>query len=347
MLKFRMMILLMNPKSDEQQVKAVLDLVEDCGLRAFLHHGDSRTMIAIAGEEEDCLQIELAGLPGVDEVLPSGEYMLAGRIFKPENTLVKVGEKYAGDGSLFLIAGPCSVENRNQIIETALAVRAAGAHALRGGAFKPRTSPYTFQGLGERGLELLAEAREASGLPVVTEVMAPEDVALVSRYADVLQIGSRNMQNTPLLSTVGQVNKPILLKRGMSATLEEFLLAAEYILSRGNQQVILCERGIRTFESTYRNTTDINAVPVLKDLTHLPVILDPSHSTGKRRYVSAIARAAVAAGADGLIIEVHSHPEEALSDGQQSLNPEEFARLVRELKGIHTLLSAETEVTPP
>lgn len=333
----------MDPKIDEAQVAAVLKAIEDCGGRAYLHRGKTRCSIAVAGEAEDCQPAQFAGLPGVAEILPAGGSMLTERAFKPENTVVPLGGQVVGGGELFLIAGPCSVENRKQIVETALAVRQAGAHALRGGAFKPRTSPYTFQGLGEKGLELLAEAREASGLPVVTEVMAPEDVPLVSRYADMLQVGSRNMQNTPLLTAVGQTRKPILLKRGMSATLSEFLMAAEYILSQGNDQVVLCERGIRTFESAYRNTTDINAVPVLKELTHLPVILDPSHSTGQSRFVSAVARAAVAAGADGLIVEVHTHPEEALSDGQQSLRPEEFARLVRTVQGIHAMLRAEAQ----
>jgi 3-deoxy-7-phosphoheptulonate synthase len=344
MLKFGLMIVLMNPYAVEEQLSAVFKLVEDSGMRPYLHRGKLRCTIAAAGEKQNHLVEKLAALPGVDEVLPSGAYMLAGRVFKPENTLVSLGGKSIGKGGIFLIAGPCSVENRDQVVEAALAVRAAGANALRGGAFKPRSSPYSFQGLGEKGLELLALAREASGLPVVTEVMSPEDVPLVSRYADVLQVGSRNMQNTPLLSAVGQTTKPVLLKRGMSATLEEFLLAAEYILSRGNNQVILCERGIRTFESTYRNTTDINAVPVLKDLSHLPVFLDPSHSTGNSRYVGAISRAAVAAGADGLIIEVHPDPDNALSDGQQSLRPEEFARLVHEVQAIYNLLHPEAHL---
>lgn len=343
----RLMILYMNPQASESQLMAVIEQIEDCGLQTYIHRGNTRTTVAIVGNQEDCMEIALAKLPGVDKILPSGDYILAGRDFKPENTRVVLGGNSIGDGSLLLIAGPCSVEDRSQIIEAALAVREAGAHALRGGAFKPRTSPYTFQGLGERGLELLAEAREASGLPVVTEVMSPDDVAMVSRYADMLQVGSRNMQNTPLLTAVGQSNKPVLLKRGMSATLDEFLLAAEYILSRGNDQIILCERGIRTFESNYRNTTDINAVPVLKDLTHLPVMLDPSHSTGKSAYVSAISRAAVAAGADGLIIEVHPRPESALSDGQQSLRPDEFARLVHEIQGIHNLLRAGHPIERP
>jgi 3-deoxy-7-phosphoheptulonate synthase len=239
-----------------------------------------------------------------------------------------------GDDGIVIIAGPCSVENRTQLLETAHAVREAGAHALRGGAFKPRTSPYSFQGLGEDGLELLAEARQVTGLPIVTEVMTPEQISLVARYADVLQVGARNMQNYALLHAVGESQQSVLLKRGMMASIEELLMAAEYILSHGNRRVMLCERGIRTFEDATRNTTDINAVPVLKALTHLPVILDPSHSTGHWQYVNAIARAGIAAGADGLIVEVHPHPELALSDGGQSLKPERFVELVTQVKNI-------------
>jgi 3-deoxy-7-phosphoheptulonate synthase len=232
------------------------------------------------------------------------------------------------------MAGPCSVETREQIIETAIAVKEAGAHALRGGAFKPRSSPYSFQGLGEEGLELLAEARQITGLPVITEVMSPEQVPLVMRYADMLQIGARNMQNYALLQAVGKANHPVLLKRGMMSTIEELLMSAEYILSNGNSRVVLCERGIRTFEKYTRNTTDINAVPVIKQMSHLPVVLDPSHGTGKWEYVTAVARAGIAAGADGLIVEVHPHPEDAWSDGGQSLKPEKFAQMVNEVKRV-------------
>ncbi len=239
-----------------------------------------------------------------------------------------------GGDEIVIIAGPCSVENRTQLLETAHAVREAGAHALRGGAFKPRTSPYSFQGLGEEGLEYLAEAREQTGLPIITEVMSPDQIPLLLKYADVLQVGARNMQNYSLLHAVGASQQPVLLKRGMSATIEELLMAAEYILSHGNRRVILCERGIRTFETATRNTTDINAVPVLKSLTHLPVILDPSHSTGNYEYVNAIARAGIAAGADGLIVEVHIDPGSALSDGGQSLKPERFAQMVTQVSAI-------------
>ena len=260
---------------------------------------------------------------------------------KPGPTVVKVNEIRIGSSEIVIIAGPCSVENHEQLMETAKAVKSAGGVILRGGAFKPRSSPYNFQGLGEEGLKLLMEARKETGLPVVTEVMDTRLVELVAGYADILQIGSRNMQNYPLLKEVGMLRKPVLLKRGMMATIEEFLLAAEYILNQGNDQVILCERGIRTFETSTRNTLDLGAVPMLKHLTHLPVIVDPSHGTGHRWMVPAMAKAAVAAGADGLIMEVHYKPEEALCDGQQSLSPEEFARLMADLKKIAQAVGRE------
>jgi 3-deoxy-7-phosphoheptulonate synthase len=260
---------------------------------------------------------------------------------KPEPTIVKVNEIRIGSSEVVIIAGPCSVENHEQLMETAKAVKSAGGVILRGGAFKPRSSPYNFQGLGEEGLKLLMEARNETGLPVVTEVMDTRLVELVAGYADILQIGSRNMQNYPLLKEVGMLRKPVLLKRGMMATIEEFLLAAEYILNQGNDQVILCERGIRTFETSTRNTLDLSAVPMLKHLCHLPVIVDPSHGTGHRWMVPAMAKAAIAAGADGLIMEVHYKPEEALCDGQQSLSPDEFARLMVDLKKIAQVVGRE------
>jgi len=260
---------------------------------------------------------------------------------KPEPTIVKVNEIPIGSSEVVIIAGPCSVENHEQLMETAKAVKSAGGVILRGGAFKPRSSPYNFQGLGEEGLVLLKEARKVTGLPIVTEVMDTRLVELVAGYADILQIGSRNMQNYPLLKEVGMLRKPVLLKRGMMATIEEFLLAAEYILNQGNDQVILCERGIRTFETSTRNTLDLGAVPMLKHLTHLPVIVDPSHGTGHRWMVPSMAKAAVAAGADGLIIEVHYKPEEALCDGQQSLSPAEFAKLMADLKKIAQAVGRE------
>ena len=260
---------------------------------------------------------------------------------KPEPTVVKVNEITIGSSDVVIIAGPCSVENHEQLMETAKAVRSAGGVILRGGAFKPRSSPYNFQGLGEEGLKLLMEARKETGLPVVTEVMDTRLVELVAGYADILQVGSRNMQNYPLLKEVGMLRKPVLLKRGMMSTIEEFLLAAEYILNQGNDQVILCERGIRTFETSTRNTLDLSAVPMLKHLTHLPVIVDPSHGTGHRWMVPAMAKAAIAAGADGLIMEVHYKPEEALCDGQQSLSPDEFSRLMVDLKKIAQAVGRE------
>jgi 3-deoxy-7-phosphoheptulonate synthase len=260
---------------------------------------------------------------------------------KPDPTVVKVNEIRIGSSEVVIIAGPCSVENHEQLMETAKAVKSAGGEILRGGAFKPRSSPYNFQGLGEEGLKLLMEARKVTGLPIVTEVMDTRLVELVAGYADILQIGSRNMQNYPLLKEVGMLRKPVLLKRGMMATIEEFLLAAEYILNQGNDQVILCERGIRTFETSTRNTLDLSAVPMLKHLTHLPVIVDPSHGTGHRWMVPAMAKAAIAAGADGLIMEVHYKPEEALCDGQQSLSPDEFARLMVDLTKIAKAVGRE------
>jgi 3-deoxy-7-phosphoheptulonate synthase len=248
--------------------------------------------------------------------------------------VVSINGVAVGDRKLVVMAGPCAVEGRDQLLEAARCVRGAGAQMLRGGAFKPRTSPYSFQGLGEEGLQFLAEARRETGMSVVTEVMAPEQVALVARYADILQVGARNMQNYALLHAVGEAQRPVLLKRGMMSTVEELLMSAEYILSHGNDRVILCERGIRTFESYTRNTLDINAVPLLKQLSHLPVVVDPSHSTGKRGLVSAVSKGAVAAGADGLLIEVHPHPSRALSDGAQSLKPETFAQLMAELRAV-------------
>jgi 3-deoxy-7-phosphoheptulonate synthase len=272
-------------------------------------------------------------LDGVESVIRiSQPYKLSSRQFHPNNSIFPLDGFAVGGDEIAIIAGPCSIESREQFLETALAVRDAGAHALRGGVFKPRTSPYSFQGLGEEGLEFIAEARQLTGLPVVAEITSITQLDLMVKYVDVFQIGARNMQNFALLSEIGKTQTPVLLKRGMSATIEELLMASEYILSGGNQRVMLCERGIRTFETATRNTTDINAIPVLKALTHLPVILDPSHSTGHADYVAAVARAAIAAGADGLIIEVHPDPAHALSDGRQSLTPKKFANLVKQVK---------------
>jgi 3-deoxy-7-phosphoheptulonate synthase len=330
------MMIIMSTEASTEEIASVVARVEAEGLHAHLSQGAERTIIGVVGDIRSVNREQYARLAGVDHIVSiSRPYKLASREFIPNDSVFDVAPNVSvGGKDLLIIAGPCAVEDRSQLLETAQAVREAGAHALRGGAFKPRTSPYAFQGLGEEGLEYLAEARELTGLPVFTEVMSPEQVPLVSKYADVLQIGARNMQNFSLLHAAGESQKPVLLKRGMAATIEELLMASEYILSHGNRRVMLCERGIRTYEVATRNTTDINAVPVLKNLTHLPVILDPSHSTGNWQYVSSIARAAVAAGADGLIIEVHLDPETARSDGGQSLKPERFAELVRQIRGI-------------
>src|SRR5512133_2371706 len=329
------MMIIMSTEASSDQIANVVARVEAEGLQAHLVYGEERTVIGVVGDIRFVNREQFTLMDGVHGIVPiSRPYKLSSREFIPQDSVFLIDGVEIGGQELVIIAGPCSIEDRGQLLETAFAVREAGARALRGGAYKPRTSPYAFQGLGEEGLEILAEAREATGLPIVTEVMAPELVPLVARYADILQLGARNMQNFPLLHAAGESQKPVLLKRGMSATIEEFLMAAEYILSHGNRRVILCERGIRTFETATRNTTDINAIPVLKSLTHLPVILDPSHSTGNWEYVSPIARAGVAAGADGIIVEVHPNPAAALSDGGQSLKPENFTKLVSEVRCI-------------
>jgi 3-deoxy-7-phosphoheptulonate synthase len=328
-------MIIMRSEATQSQIAAVVARVEESGLRAHISRGEERTIIGAIGDGRPVNRDAFVLLPGVDRVVPiSRPYKLASREFSPQDSTFPLDGVQFSPGEVILIAGPCSVESRQQIIEVAYAVREAGAHALRGGAFKPRTSPYSFQGLEESGLEMLAEARQLTGLPVVTEVMTPEQIPLITRYADVLQVGARNMQNYALLHAVGESQHPVLLKRGFSASVDELLMAAEYILSHGNKRVMLCERGIRTFETATRNTTDINAIPVLKTHTHLPIILDPSHGTGHWEYVNAIARAGIAAGADGLMVEVHPHPEEALSDGGQSLKPERFAELVTQVRSI-------------
>ncbi len=328
-------MVIMRANATEPQIANVVAYVEKNGLNAHLSRGAERTVIGVVGDIRRVSKETFELMDGVDSVMRiSRPYKITSREFQPEKTVFNVNGVKVGSEEILVIAGPCSVEGREQLLEIAQAVKEAGGHALRGGAFKPRTSPYAFQGMGEAGLELLAEARELTGLPIVTEVMAPEQVPLVAKYADVLQVGARNMQNFNLLHAVGKTDKVILLKRGMSATAEELLMAAEYVLSNGNRRVMLCERGIRTFETATRNTTDINAVPVLQAQTHLPVVLDPSHSTGKWEYVLPIARAAIAAGADGLIVEVHQRPEEAASDGAQSLKPEKFAQMVRQIRAV-------------
>lgn len=329
------MLIVMQPGASRTQIKNVISAIEKQNLSAHLIEGVEQTVIGAVGDSHSVAKEIFEILPGVLTVTRiSQPYKMASRQFHPKDSVFQLDGFSVGGREITLIAGPCSVESRSQLLEIAQAVREAGANALRGGVFKPRTSPYAFQGLGEDGLEFLAEARELTGMPVVAEVMSIAQIEVMLKYVDVLQIGARNMQNFSLLRAVGETRAPVLLKRGMSATVEELLMAAEYILSGGNPRVMLCERGIRTFETATRNTTDINAIPVLKSLTHLPVILDPSHSTGHVAYVASIAKAAIAAGADGLIIEVHGDPAHALSDGAQSLTPEQFHTLVKQIQAV-------------
>ena len=330
------MIIVLKPDATKKQVEHLLERIKALGLKAMVSKGTERTIIGVIGEE-DILRVQpLEVIPGVEKVMPVLKpYKLVSREFKPEPSIIDVGGGVkVGGKALVVMAGPCSVENRQMLLETAKAVRQAGAQVLRGGAFKPRSSPYSFQGLGEDGLKLLREAAKTTGLQVVTELLDTRDIQTVEQYADIIQVGARNMQNFELLKEVGQSKKPVLLKRGLSATVTEFLLAAEYILSQGNFNVILCERGIRTFEDQTRFTLDLNVVPVIKKLSHLPVVVDPSHGTGSWDFVEPMAKAAIAAGADGLMIEVHPNPEVALSDGPQSLLPKKFIALVKELRKV-------------
>jgi len=336
------MIVVMKQGATRAQIVNVTARIEQVGCQAHVSEGEERTIIGIVGNGRPLDREQISRLDGVERTVPVLQpFKLASRDFHPEDTVVPINGVSVGGKELVVMAGPCAVEGEEELMEAAQAVKLAGATMLRGGAFKPRTSPYSFQGLGEKGLRILAQARKETGLPVVTEVMSPEQVPLVTTYADVLQIGARNMQNYALLHAVGEAQRPVLLKRGMMSTIEELLMSAEYILSHGNNRVMLCERGIRTFEPYTRNTLDINAVPVLKQLSHLPVIVDPSHGTGKWELVSAIAKAAVAAGADGLMIEVHPHPSQAMSDGAQSLKPELFARLMQDLQAIAQAVGRE------
>ena len=323
-------------KSASLSTKAeIVRFLEQEGFRVQVSETPEGSFVSVVGEGAETVAEALRGMPGVAELRPDAPgYPLVSRTHKPEATRVKVEDVVIGGQELVIIAGPCSVESRDQILEVARAVRDAGARLLRGGAFKPRSSPYSFQGLGKAGLELLAEARARTGLRVVTEVVAPEDVDLVAEYADMLQIGARNMHNYRLLSAAGMQPRPVLLKRGMMSTVDEMLLAAEYVVAGGNPRVVLCERGIRTFETSSRNTLDLCAVPILKERTHLPVIVDPSHAAGRREWVPALARAAVAAGADGLIVEVHPEPQKAASDGRQSMTPDAFRDLMRDLRSL-------------
>ena len=329
------MIVVMRYNATATEIANVLERVESEGLRAHLSRGDERTVIGVIGEERVVNRDAWEAMEGVEKVMPvTRPFKLASREFSPEKSVIEIGDVKIGGNEVVVMAGPCSVENYDQIMESAYAVKAAGAKILRGGAFKPRTSPYSFQGMGEEGLKLLATARKETGLLIVTEVMSTEQVDLVGRYTDIYQIGARNMQNYALLRAVGQTNIPVLLKRGIAGTIKELLMCAEYILSQGNYKVMLCERGIRSYESATRNTFDINAIPVLQNLSHLPVIADPSHGTGRWKYVGAVTRGALAAGADGFLIEVHPDPPNALSDGRQSLTPGNFTKLMNQCRPI-------------
>ncbi len=329
------MIIAMKPGASMTEISRVIRKVESAGLKARPSHGAKQTVIGIVGAANKNGLNGIAEMPGVQQVTPIAKsFKLVNREFQPEPTQVKVNGTRIGGDEFVVMAGPCSVESHEQLHAAARAVRQAGGRVLRGGAFKPRTSPYSFQGMGEEGLKIMLAAKAETGLPIVTEVMSPNLVDLVSRYADILQIGARNMQNYTLLEEVGKVKKPVLLKRGMMSTVEELLLAAEYILANGNSQVILCERGIRTFEKATRNTLDICSVPVIKQSSHLPVIVDPSHATGRRDMIAPVAKAALVAGADGIIVEIHPDPDRALCDGDQSLHFEQFDALMDELRPI-------------
>ncbi len=330
------MIVVMKQDASPQQIEAVVKRIEELGYKIHLSRGEARTIVGIIGADDYLLSRDtFEVMDGVEKTVRVMQpFKVASRDFAQEDTVIQVNGVSIGGEQLVVMAGPCSVESRAQILETAHAVKEAGAHILRGGAFKPRTSPYSFQGLGEEGLRYLAEAREETGLPIITEVMSPDDVALIGEYTDIFQVGARNMQNYSLLKALGKQEKPVFLKRGLSGTIQELLMSAEYVLSQGNMQVMVCERGIRTFEPATRNTFDINAIPLLQELSHLPVIADPAHGTGKWSLVGPVAKAAVAAGADGLMIEVHPDPAKAWSDGAQSLTIDRFTRLMDELRTI-------------
>jgi len=328
------MIIVLRHGTSQQEIDEIVDRLKKLGFGAHISQGIERTIIGAIGDERQVnLEEKIGVLPFVEKVIPIlAPYKLTSREFKSDDTVVKIGGVIVGPGKFVVIAGPCAVESEKQLMETAYRVKEAGATILRAGAFKPRTSPYSFQGLGEKGLKILAKAREETGMPVVTEALGIEELPLVNKYADMIQIGARNMQNFRLLEAAGRLRKPILLKRGMMSTVEELLMSAEYILAQGNYQVVLCERGIRTFESATRNTLDLSCVPLVKKQSHLPIIVDPSHATGRSELVPAMSYAALAAGADGLIIEVHPNPIEALSDGPQSQDPIQFSSMMTELK---------------
>ncbi len=328
----------MKEEATEEQIQHVIDKLESAGLRHHLSRGEIKTVIGVIGDREAISRVPIQVLPGVEDVIPILKpYKFVSREFRSEDTVINVNGNKIGGPYFSVIAGPCSVENEDQVIQAARAAKRLGAKFIRGGAYKPRTSPYSFQGLGEEGLKMLSEASKETGLPVVSELLDVRNIEAIDRYADIVQIGARNMQNFVLLLEVGRLNKPVLLKRGFGCTIDELLMAAEYIVKGGNSRIILCERGIRTFEKTTRHTLDISAIPVLKLLTHLPVIVDPSHSGGKRELVAPLSYAAAAAGADGIIVEVHPNPEEALCDGPQSLDIDDFDKLMKKLLPIAKL----------
>lgn len=336
------MIIVMKEDATQEQVDELVEKLKKAGVEVHISVGKYRTVIGVIGDEELVSMLPLTAFPGVEKVMPVLKpYKLVSREFQHEDTVIRVKDSVIGGGVFAVIAGPCSVESREQVVETAKAVKKAGATFLRGGAYKPRTSPYSFQGLGEEGLEYLKVASEETGLPVVTEVMEIRQIDTVEKYTDIFQIGARNMQNFNLLIEIGKREKPVLLKRGFSNTIEELLMSAEYIARGGNRKIILCERGIRTFENSTRNTLDISAIPVLKRLTHLPVIVDPSHSAGRSDIVPELSYAALAAGADGIIVEVHPNPAEALCDGPQSITPEVFSKMMGTLKKIASAVGKE------
>ena len=336
------MIIVLRPDATKKQIDHLIEKVKKLGLKPMVSRGVERTIIGVIGEE-DVLRVQpLEAFPGVEKVMPILKpYKLVSREFKSENSIVDVEGVKIGGKKIVVMAGPCSVENLEMLMDVGKKVKKSGANILRGGAFKPRSSPYSFQGLGEEGLKFLRDVKKETGMKIVTEVMDTRDVGMVEKYTDILQVGARNMQNFNLLKEVGLSKKPVLLKRGMSATIKEFLMSAEYILAAGNFNCILCERGIRTFEDATRFTLDLNAIPLIKQLSHLPVIVDPSHGTGKWDLVSPMAKAAIAAGADGLMIEVHTNPEEAYSDGEQSLVPYRFDAMMKELKAVAKAVGRE------
>ena len=336
------MIIVLKPDATKKQIDHIINKLKKFGLTVHISKGKERTILGAIGDERVLQNQPLEVFPGVEKVLPVLKpYKLVSREFHPDNTIIEIDGVEIGGKRIHVVAGPCAVEREELLIKIAQEVREGGATLLRGGAYKPRTSPYSFQGLGPKGLKYLSEARGKSGLLIVTELMDPRDAKLVFEYADIIQIGARNMQNFKLLQMVGKFDKPVILKRGLAATINEFLLAAEHIMSRGNHKVILCERGIRTFETATRNTLDLSAVPVIKKLSHLPVFVDPSHGVGKWDLVAPMAKAAIAAGADGLMIEVHPNPEEALSDGEQSMKPLVFKALMKELKAVARAVGRE------